>query len=49
MTDENIAIVLNALADKIRTQAWEIERLQEKYEKIVSLLPPDKLEEITPF
>lgn len=49
MNDENIAIVLNALADKIRMQEWEIKRQQERIEKLTAMIPPEKLAEITPF
>lgn len=34
MTDENITIVLNALADKIRMQEWEIKRLMEQNDRL---------------
>lgn len=49
MNDENIAIVLNALADKIRMQEWEIKRQQERIEKLISMIPSETAAEITPF
>ena len=49
MNDENIAIVLNAMADKIRMLEWEKKCLQERNEKLLSLIPDDKRDEITPF
>lgn len=34
MNDENIAIVLNALADKIRVLEWENKHLREQNEQL---------------
>lgn len=34
MNEENITIVLNALADKIRMQEWEIKRLMEHNDRL---------------
>lgn len=49
MCEDNIAIILNALADKIRMLQWENKRLQERNEALIALIPPEKAEEITPF
>lgn len=49
MNDENISIVLNALADKIRMLEWDKKMLQERIEKLLSMIPEEKREEITPF
>lgn len=49
MNDENISIVINALADKIRMLEWDKKMLQERIEKLLSMIPDDKREEITPF
>lgn len=35
MTDENIAIVLNAMAEKIRMLTWEKESLQRRNDELV--------------
>ena len=49
MTNENITIVLNALADKIRMLEWDKKILQERNEALMKMIPADKLDEITPF
>ncbi len=46
MNDENIAIVLNALADKIRMLEWEKKCLQERYDALVNEAPTVRQEEI---
>lgn len=49
MNDENISIVINALADKIRMLEWDKKMLQERIEKLLLMIPEEKREEITPF
>lgn len=49
MNDENMTIVINALADKIRMLEWDKKMLQERIEKLLSMIPEEKREEITPF
>ena len=54
MNDENISIVLNALADKIRMQEWEIKsqqkRIEELTDKLAAVSPEDaKKVEVIPF
>lgn len=46
MNDENIAIVLNVLADKIRMLEWEKKCIQERYDALVNGFPPEKKNEI---
>lgn len=45
MNDENIAIVLNALADKIRMQEWEIRSQQKRIEELTDKLAAVSTEE----
>ena len=49
MNEDNITIVLNALADKIRMLEWDKKILQERNEALMKMIPADKLDEITPF
>ena len=49
MNDENMSVVVNALADKIRMLEWDKKMLQERIEKLLSMIPDDKRDEITPF
>ena len=46
MNEENITIVLNALADKIRMLEWEKKCLQERIDALVNEVPTVRQEEI---
>lgn len=46
MNEDNITIVLNALADKIRMLEWEKKCIQERYDALVNGMPPEKKNEI---